>query len=204
MRPYFEWRGLGFISQSALSIKSELAAFDAERLFEIPGVRVTDPRGAQCGEVLKGVLKPPQCKLFGTECNPEHPVGALMVSSEGACAAYYRYTVACRRRRGLMTVIVQPTRKTPRFADVQIEMAHGAGGTASRRLVEGLIAPYFANPILQAFTDAAALSVDGRRVATTADGFVVKPLRFPGGSIGELAVNGTLNDLAVSARSRSR
>jgi hydrogenase expression/formation protein HypD len=93
LRPYFEWRGLGFISQSALSIKTELAAFDAERLFEIPGVRVTDPRGAQCGEVLKGVLKPPQCKLFGTECNPEHPVGALMVSSEGACAAYYRYTV---------------------------------------------------------------------------------------------------------------
>jgi hydrogenase expression/formation protein HypD len=91
LRPYFEWRGLGFISQSALAIRAELAAFDAERLFDIPGVRVTDPRGAQCGEVLKGVLKPQQCKLFGTECNPEHPVGALMVSSEGACAAYYRY-----------------------------------------------------------------------------------------------------------------
>jgi len=93
LRPYFEWRGLGFISQSALAIKPDFAAYDAERLFDIPGVRVTDPRGAQCGEVLKGVLKPPQCKLFGTECNPEHPVGALMVSSEGACAAYYRYTV---------------------------------------------------------------------------------------------------------------
>jgi hydrogenase expression/formation protein HypD len=93
LRPYFEWRGLGFISQSALAIRAELAAFDAERIFDIPGVRVTDPRGAQCGEVLKGVLKPPQCKLFGTECNPEHPVGALMVSSEGACAAYYRYAM---------------------------------------------------------------------------------------------------------------
>jgi hydrogenase expression/formation protein HypD len=93
LRPYFEWRGLGFISQSALSIKPEYADFDAEKLFNVPGVRVTDPRGAQCGEVLKGVLKPPQCKLFGTECNPEHPVGALMVSSEGACAAYYRYAM---------------------------------------------------------------------------------------------------------------
>ena len=93
LRPYFEWRGLGFISQSALSIRSDFAAFDAEALFDVPGVRVSDPRGAQCGEVLKGVLKPPQCKLFGTECNPEHPVGALMVSSEGACAAYYRYTL---------------------------------------------------------------------------------------------------------------
>jgi hydrogenase expression/formation protein HypE len=95
--------------------------------------------------------------------------------------------------------VVQPARKTPRFSDAQIEMAHGAGGTASRRLVEGLIGPYFANPILQAFADAAALDVGGVRLATTADGFVVKPLRFPGGSIGELAVNGTLNDLAVSA-----
>jgi hydrogenase expression/formation protein HypE len=94
--------------------------------------------------------------------------------------------------------LAQTARKTPRFADAQIEMAHGAGGTASRRLVEGLIAPYFANPALQAFGDAATLAVGGMRLATTADGFVVKPLRFPGGSIGDLAVNGTLNDLAVS------
>jgi hydrogenase expression/formation protein HypD len=91
LRPYFEWRGLGFISQSALKIRPEFAEWDAEVRFELPGVRVTDPKAAQCGEVLKGVLKPPQCKLFGRECNPEHPVGALMVSSEGACAAYYRY-----------------------------------------------------------------------------------------------------------------
>jgi hydrogenase expression/formation protein HypE len=95
--------------------------------------------------------------------------------------------------------IIESVRKSPRFADAQIEMAHGAGGIASRRLVEGLIAPYFANQILQAFGDAAVVSVNGRNVATTADGFVVKPLRFPGGSIGELAVNGTINDLAVSA-----
>ncbi len=91
LRPYFEWRGLGFISQSALRLSDAFAAWDAERIFEVPGVRVTDPKAAQCGEILKGVLKPPQCKLFGKECNPEHPIGALMVSSEGACAAYYRY-----------------------------------------------------------------------------------------------------------------
>jgi hydrogenase expression/formation protein HypE len=95
--------------------------------------------------------------------------------------------------------VVKAARATPRFADTHIEMAHGAGGTASRRLVEGLIAPYFANPILQAFADAAAFPVNGTRIATTADAFVVRPLRFPGGSIGELAINGTLNDLAVSA-----
>jgi hydrogenase expression/formation protein HypD len=91
LRPYFEWRGLGFISQSALSIRDSYAAWDAERVFSVAGVRVTDPKAAQCGEVLKGVLKPAQCKLFGKECTPEHPVGALMVSSEGSCAAYYNY-----------------------------------------------------------------------------------------------------------------
>ena len=91
LRPYFEWRGLGFISQSALGIRKSYAEWDAEQRFEIPGVRVTDPKAAQCGEVLKGVLKPAQCKLFGKECTPEHPIGALMVSSEGSCAAYFNY-----------------------------------------------------------------------------------------------------------------
>ena len=91
LRPYFEWRGLGFISQSALRLKDAYAKWDAERVFNVEGVRVTDPKAAQCGEVLKGVLKPAQCKLFGKECTPEHPVGALMVSSEGSCAAYYNY-----------------------------------------------------------------------------------------------------------------
>jgi hydrogenase expression/formation protein HypD len=91
LRPYFEWRGLGFISQSALRLREEYARWDAERVFSVAGVRVTDPKAAQCGEVLKGVLKPSQCKLFGKECTPEHPVGALMVSSEGSCAAYYNY-----------------------------------------------------------------------------------------------------------------
>ena len=85
-----------------------------------------------------------------------------------------------------------------RFDDAQIEMSHGAGGKASRRLVEGLIAPAFANPVLAPLSDAATFLLRGARIATTADGYVVRPLRFPGGSIGELAVNGTVNDLAVS------
>jgi hydrogenase expression/formation protein HypE len=80
----------------------------------------------------------------------------------------------------------------------QIEMAHGAGGKATRRLIEGVIAPAFANPALEPLSDAALLTVDGTRLATTADGFVVKPLQFAGGSIGSLAVHGTVNDLAVS------
>jgi len=104
LRPYFEWRGLGFISQSALRIRDSYSEFDAEQRFRVPGVRVTDPKAAQCGEVLKGVLKPAQCKLFGRECTPEHPVGALMVSSEGSCAAYYNY----EHRKAMATGLAWP------------------------------------------------------------------------------------------------
>jgi hydrogenase expression/formation protein HypE len=85
-----------------------------------------------------------------------------------------------------------------RFLDSQIEMAHGAGGKASRRLLEGLIAPILLNDSSEPPGDAAQVCIDGARIAITADSFVVKPLRFPGGSIGDLAVNGTVNDLAVS------
>ncbi len=91
LRPYFEWRGLGFISHSALKVREDYAAFDAETLFGVPGVRVADPKACQCGEVLKGVLKPWECKVFGTACTPETPIGTCMVSPEGACAAYYNY-----------------------------------------------------------------------------------------------------------------
>lgn len=91
LRPHFEWRGLGFIAQSALAIRAELGDFDAERRFELPAVRVADPKACQCGEVLKGVIKPWECKVFGTACTPETPIGTCMVSSEGACAAYYNF-----------------------------------------------------------------------------------------------------------------
>ncbi|MDQ4025991.1 MAG: hydrogenase formation protein HypD [Actinomycetota bacterium] len=98
LRPYFEWRGLGFISHSALRVREAYAAFDAERIFSLPGVRVADPKACQCGEVLKGVLKPWECKVFGTACTPETPIGTCMVSSEGACAAYYNFGRFTRQR----------------------------------------------------------------------------------------------------------
>jgi hydrogenase expression/formation protein HypD len=91
LRPYFEWRGMGFIAQSALKLSDDYTDFDAELRYSVPGVRVADPKACQCGEVLKGVLKPWECKVFGTACTPEHPLGTLMVSSEGACAAYYNF-----------------------------------------------------------------------------------------------------------------
>jgi hydrogenase expression/formation protein HypD len=98
IRPHFEWRGLGFISQSALKLSDAYADLDAERRYEVPGVRVADPKACQCGEVLKGVIKPWECKVFGTACTPEHAIGTCMVSPEGACAAYYNYGRFARER----------------------------------------------------------------------------------------------------------
>ncbi|WP_019807835.1 hydrogenase formation protein HypD [Saccharomonospora halophila] len=98
LRPYFEWRGLGFISHSAMRLRDDYARFDAERIFDLPGVRVADPKACQCGEVLKGVLKPWECKVFGTACTPETPIGTCMVSPEGACAAYYNFGRFTRER----------------------------------------------------------------------------------------------------------
>lgn len=91
IRPFFEWRGLGSVDHSGIRIRDCYARFDAERRYAVPGVSIADPSACQCGEVLKGAIKPYQCKLFGTACTPERPLGALMVASEGACAAHYQY-----------------------------------------------------------------------------------------------------------------
>lgn len=91
LRDFFEWRGLGSIDHSGVRVREEFSAFDAERKFPLPNLKIADPTSCQCGEVLKGVIKPSQCKVFGTACTPQNPLGALMVSTEGACAAYYNY-----------------------------------------------------------------------------------------------------------------
>jgi hydrogenase expression/formation protein HypD len=90
-RAFFEWRGLGSIAHSGMKLREKYAAFDAELKFDVPGLRVADPKACQCGEILKGVKKPWECKVFGTACTPETPIGSCMVSSEGACAAYYNF-----------------------------------------------------------------------------------------------------------------
>ncbi len=91
LREVFEWRGLGAVDYSAVALKENYLRFDAEKRFSLPSVVIPDPSACQCGEVLKGVIKPRDCKVFAQPCTPEQPLGALMVSSEGACAAYYRY-----------------------------------------------------------------------------------------------------------------
>ena len=91
LRKRFEWRGLGLVPYSARRIKGAYAAFDAERRFALQEVPARDTPGCLCGAVLRGVKRPPDCKLFGTVCTPETPMGSCMVSSEGACAAHWTY-----------------------------------------------------------------------------------------------------------------
>ncbi|MFA7097046.1 MAG: hydrogenase formation protein HypD [Gammaproteobacteria bacterium] len=91
LRRAFEWRGLGIVPYSGLRIKWQYAAFDAERRFAIPYIAAADHKACDCGAILRGVKRPQDCKLFGTACTPENPMGSCMVSSEGACAAHYTY-----------------------------------------------------------------------------------------------------------------
>lgn len=91
LRTSFEWRGLGEVPYSALKIRPAFAAFDAERRFALTYEPVADNKACECGAILRGVKKPTDCKIFGTVCTPENPVGSCMVSSEGACAAHYSY-----------------------------------------------------------------------------------------------------------------
>lgn len=91
VRDRFEWRGLGNIPASGLKMHPDYAQFDAEAKFILPHRQIADHNACACGEILKGLKKPWECKVFGTGCTPEHPIGACMVSSEGACAAYYKY-----------------------------------------------------------------------------------------------------------------
>ena len=87
-----------YYQYGALKLSDAYADFDAELKYAVPGVRVADPKACQCGEVLKGVIKPWECKVFGSACTPEHAIGTCMVSPEGACAAYYNFGRFARER----------------------------------------------------------------------------------------------------------
>jgi hydrogenase expression/formation protein HypD len=112
-----KWRGVGEIPQSGLGLTDLFAEFDAEVRFGVADRSLDEPSECQSGRVMQGLIKPPECPAFGTTCTPEHPLGATMVSSEGACAAYYRY------RR-----IETPRQRSPAPAAPQEpprEVAHG-------------------------------------------------------------------------------
>jgi hydrogenase expression/formation protein HypD len=86
-----KWRGIGEIPMSGYRLKSEFSDFDAEQLFEVAGIQAQESPLCIAGTILRGLKKPHECPVFAKECNPEHPLGAPMVSSEGACAAYFHY-----------------------------------------------------------------------------------------------------------------
>lgn len=96
LRDSFEWRGLGEIAHSSLKLRDEYARYDAEREFAsiLSDEKIADNKACQCGNILRGIAKPYDCKVFGKSCVPSHPLGSCMVSSEGACAAYYKYGIA--------------------------------------------------------------------------------------------------------------
>ncbi len=91
VREAFEWRGLGVVPHSGLAIRPRFADFDAEKRFRLTYQQVADNPACECSAIIRGVKKPLDCKLFGGVCTPENPIGSCMVSSEGACAAYYSY-----------------------------------------------------------------------------------------------------------------
>ncbi len=118
LRESFEWRGLGTVPRSALAIRPEFAAYDAQRRFDVPYLAVPDHKACECAAILRGEKHPRECRIFGTACTPDTPIGSCMVSSEGACAAYFGYG----RFRAGTTPAPGPGRTTPR----RTESAAGA------------------------------------------------------------------------------
>ena len=223
LREFFEWRGLGSIDHSGVRLREAYAAFDAERKFAVPNIKIADPKACQCGEVLKGVIKPHQCKVFGTACTPETPLGSLMVSSEGACAAYT--TTGASTHPGTREPLTRngsSRHERPRPCQSRVDEPiprlrqrsgtlrgdthhHGArqrrqgDARADRRRVRRRLRQSSLAPLEdQARFPLSELTRHGDRLAFTTDTYVVDPLFFPGGDIGTLAVAGTVNDLAMS------
>jgi len=128
LRSSFEWRGLGEVPYSALKIRPAFAAFDAERKFALTYQPVPDHKQCECGAILRGVKRPTDCKLFGTVCTPENPMGSCMVSSEGACAAHYTY--------GRFRDVVEPPGSLP-VATPQGGFGSGPAEPAPRQSLDG-------------------------------------------------------------------
>ena len=188
------WRGIGVIPQERPAAEGALRPL---RRGSAPSTSPRRPRPQAesvciAGLVLQGIRKPVDCPAFGSDCTPEHCLGAPMVSSEGACAAYYHYA-----RQGARPVTVFPECPLPLDEYPRVLLAHGGGGRLTQSLIERVLLPSFDNPYLAPLHDGALLDIGGQRLALSTDSYVVQPLFFPGGDIGRLAVFGTANDLAM-------
>ena len=194
---------------AACKLSEAYADLDAELRFSVPGVRVADPKACQCGEVLKGVIRPWECKVFGTACTPERPIGTCMVSSEGACAAYYNFGRFARERAVVVTrraeaARARDDRDASRSKPPALPRRAHHDGPRRRRQGDAGARSRGCWPRPSGIDELADAGGASTALALTTDSFVVKPIRFPGGSIGELAVNGTVNDLAVGRRPAAR
>jgi hydrogenase expression/formation protein HypE len=173
-------------------LREKWAAFDAERRFPISMVMTSPPTDCRSGDVLSGRIKPTECPHFGNPCTPENPLGAPMVSSEGASSR-------CGLTTGSEpTMTWQPQCPAGPTERARVLLAHGEGAGLSRQLIRQRILSRLGNSLLDPLGDAALLPPLAGRPVLTTDSFVVTPLFFPGGDIGRLAVLGTVNDLAVS------
>ena len=170
------WRGIGVIPGSGYRLREEFAAFDAARLFDVGAIVSQEPAECISGLVLQGARRPLDCPAFGTQCTPETPLGATMVSAEGACAAYYNYGRRLRQPMNDFTLSC-PLPITDRKT---IVLGHGSGGKLSAQLIREMFLPAFDNPLLNRLDDQAVLEAGGARIAFTTDSFVVTPLFFPG------------------------
>ena len=208
------------LAERACACRDAYRDLDAELRFAVPGVRVADPKACQCGEVLKGVIKPWECKVFGTACTPEHADRHVHGLARGrlrrvlqlrALRARAGGRVMPRRRHARRARAARPRPASRRPAAEAAEVPRRAHHDGARRRRQG-DADADRGPARAGVRVGRAGGarrrrpgrVGGARLAFTTDSFVVKPIRFPGGSIGELAVNGTVNDLADGGRAAAR
>jgi hydrogenase expression/formation protein HypE len=203
------WRGIGIIGKSGWRLSPKYREFDAEYRFEVTDIDTQESTVCRSGEVLQGLIKPHECAAFGKECTPRNPLAprwcpprepVRRTSSTGGCRSLSR-----RRRlrvsetaNGAALDFEGWTCPLPLRDSPHIVMGHGGGGQMSAELIEHLFVPAFGAHPDAGQTDSAVVKLGGVRLAFSTDTFVVRPLFFPGGSIGHLAANGTLNDLALS------
>ena len=198
------WRGIGSIPDSGWQLAPKYAYFDAEERFSVTDIHTDESSVCRSGEVLQGLIKPHECSAFGKECTPRNPARCHDGVVRGGVRRVLPVPAPGTSGGGVMpaeeTAVVDlsawvcplPLRDSP-----NIVMGHGGGGAMSAELIEHLFLPSFGSAADAELGDSAVFDVGGVRLAFSTDSYVVKPMVFPGGTIGDLAVNGTVNDLAM-------
>ena len=169
LREFFEWRGLGSIDHSGVKVRDAYAGFDAERKFAVPNARIADPKSCQCGEVLKGVIKPWQCKVFGTRLHAGDAArradGVVRGRLRGILPVW-RHKAGTRRSGGerrMNMVSFPPRRPRGKVHVPTVTLAHGGGGKAMKDLIDDVFVAAFDNPLLAPLDDQARIDLSGPR-----------------------------------------